>query len=59
MTLLTYFQDTVSELKQVRWPTRETTLKLTIIVIVISVVVAAYIGALDFLFTNLLTTLIK
>lgn len=59
MNPLTYLKDTLSELKQVRWPTRQATLRLTGVVIVISLLVAAYVGSLDFLFTNLLTFILK
>lgn len=59
MNPITYLRDTVSELKQISWPTREQTLKLTLIVIAVSILVAAYIGALDFSFTTLLAKLVK
>jgi len=59
MNLAAYFKDTLEELKQVTWPTRQATIKLTIIVIGISLGVAVYIGSLDFLFTNLLTYILK
>jgi len=54
MNVVTYLHDTVSELKLVRWPTRRETINLTLIVIAISVIVGAYVGGLDFLFTNVL-----
>ncbi len=54
MNLVTYLKDTVAELKLVRWPTRRETVNLTLIVIFISVVVGAYVGGLDFIFTNIL-----
>ena len=47
------------ELKRVEWPTREKTVKLTILVIAASVAVGAYIGGLDAVFTYLLTYLVK
>lgn len=59
MNLATYFRETVAELRQVRWPTRTETIRLTVIVLGISVLVGAYVGILDFLFTNLLTFLLK
>ncbi|HBC72517.1 preprotein translocase subunit SecE [Candidatus Amesbacteria bacterium RIFOXYB1_FULL_47_13] len=59
MNPLTYLRETLSELKQVTWPTRQQTIQLTLIVIGISVLVAIYIGSLDFLFTNLLTSIVK
>ena len=59
MNPIIYLRDTISELKQISWPTREQTLKLTLIVIAVSILVAVYIGALDFSFTTLLAKLVK
>jgi preprotein translocase subunit SecE len=59
MNLATYLKDTLSELRQVRWPTRQATIKLTGIVIGISLLVGIYIGLLDYAFTHLLTFLFK
>ncbi len=42
------------ELKRVTWPTRQQTIKYTLIVIGLSLGVAAFLGGLDFLFTYLL-----
>jgi preprotein translocase subunit SecE len=54
MSVISYIKETIAELKLVRWPTKKETLNLTIIVIAISVLVGAYVGGLDFLFTNIL-----
>ena len=59
MNVITYVRETISELKLVRWPTRQETVNLTLIVIAISVIVAFYIGGLDFTFTNLLKLVTK
>lgn len=59
MNPVEYLNETWSELKKVRWPTTRQTIRLTIIVIAISLLVGTYIGGLDYLFTNLLTTLVK
>jgi len=59
MTPITYIRETISELKQVHWPSRDETIQLTVLVLVISVIVAVYVGGLDFLFTNLLTYILK
>ncbi len=59
MNVVSYLRDTVTELKQVRWPTRQATFKLTGIVIGISLCVGIYIGLLDYTFTNLLTFIFK
>ncbi|GIW62826.1 MAG: hypothetical protein KatS3mg090_0652 [Patescibacteria group bacterium] len=43
-----------SELKKVSWPDREKTIKFTIIVIAVSLIIALYIGIIDFLLVKLL-----
>jgi preprotein translocase subunit SecE len=50
-----FIREVIAELKKVTWPTREETIKLTVIVIVISIIVAFYIGGLDLLFVNITT----
>ncbi|MBU1289826.1 preprotein translocase subunit SecE [Patescibacteria group bacterium] len=42
------------ELKKVTWPTRQETIKYTTAVIVFSLVLSAFLGGLDFLFSWLL-----
>ncbi|MDO8301872.1 MAG: preprotein translocase subunit SecE [Sedimentisphaerales bacterium] len=59
MNPVKYLQEIVDEMKRVSWPTRQETIKLTIIVVAISIVVAFYVGGLDFAFTNLLKLIIK
>lgn len=54
--LTTYFSETKTELKRVVWPSRQDTMKHTLAVIGISVVVAVFLGALDILFQFLLET---
>jgi preprotein translocase SecE subunit len=41
--------DAWSELKKVAWPTRQTVINLTLIVIAVSIAVGAYIAVLDVL----------
>ena len=43
---------------KVVWPKREEVIKLTLIVFIISGIIAGYVGALDFAFTKLLELLI-
>ena len=52
-----FFQESWSELKKVTWPTREQTMRLTVLVFVISAVVGAYIAFWDVLFTSIVATL--
>jgi len=47
------------ELKKVTWPTRQEVIRLTFAVILISLIVGAYIGGLDYLFTKVLTIAIN
>lgn len=50
-----FLQEVRSELKKVNWPTREETIRFTFVVIVISVLVAVYVGALDAFFLTITT----
>jgi preprotein translocase subunit SecE len=45
-----FIREVITELKKVTWPTREETIKLTAVVIAISVIVGLFIGGLDALF---------
>jgi len=56
--LLQYLKDTQAELKHVSWPTQKQTAIFTVLVIIVSLIVAAYLGALDFLLTSGLDTVI-
>jgi preprotein translocase subunit SecE len=42
-----YLTEAWSELKKVAWPTRQTVVNLTLIVIAVSIAVGAYIATLD------------
>ena len=48
----TYLREAQQELKKVTWPTREVLIKNTIAVIVGSLIVAAFLGGLDYLFNE-------
>jgi preprotein translocase subunit SecE len=48
---ITYLKQTRDEMKMVVWPTRVEIIRLTMIVIFVSVLVGLYIGGLDLLFT--------
>jgi preprotein translocase subunit SecE len=50
--LTKYFRDTAFELKQVTWPTQRQALLYTALVIAISIIVALFVGAFDFLFSQ-------
>jgi preprotein translocase subunit SecE len=42
------------ELKKVKWPTKKETLQYTLVVIIISIAVAIYLGGLDYIFSFIL-----
>jgi len=44
---LTYLRESKAEFDKVIWPTRGETVRLTIVVLIISVIVGAYIAGID------------
>lgn len=55
---ISFLKEAKQELKRVNWPTRKETIRSTLIVIGISLVVALFLGGLDFIFTILLNKFI-
>ncbi len=53
-----YLKDTRGELKHVSWPTQKQTTIFTILVIVLSLIVALYLGVLDYILTGVLNRVI-
>ncbi|RJQ29885.1 preprotein translocase subunit SecE [Candidatus Parcubacteria bacterium] len=53
-----FFQESRQEWRHVNWPTREEAIRLTSIVVVISLALGAFLGFFDFLFSYLLRTFI-
>ncbi len=58
-TPVTFLKETRDELKKVVWPSKQDVIRLTLIVITISLIVGILLGALDFVFTKLLEIVIK
>ncbi|MDQ3098160.1 MAG: preprotein translocase subunit SecE [bacterium] len=56
---LDFFRTTVLELKKVDWPTREKTIRLTLIVIGVSLIIGMFIGGLDILLTQAVQELLE
>jgi len=54
-----YVSDVVAEMKKVSWAKRSELIGATTLVLVISILVAAYIGLLDFIFSRLLALILK
>jgi len=53
-----YLVESWSELKKVAWPTRETVIRLTILVVAVSIGVGIYIFVLDSIFNTLVDQVI-
>lgn len=49
----------IGELKKVTWPSRQETFRLTVIVLLISLIIGAYVGIIDILLAKVLETLTK
>ena len=59
MKITNYIKETRAELKHVNWPTRAQAIGYTVIVIVLSGVVALLLGAFDSIFSTILQKLIS
>lgn len=53
MKVIEYLKDVNAETKNIKWPTRKVTMYFTIGVLVISLFFAAYLGLLDYVFTQI------
>lgn len=56
--LLLYLQEVRREFKRVNWPTRQETIRYTLVVVVLSLAIALFLGFFDFIFSYLLKTFI-
>ena len=54
-----FIGDIRDELKKVTWPSRQTTIRLTLVVIVISLIIGAYIGIIDVILAKVLELVTK
>jgi len=57
--LVQYIKESIAELKKVTWPTKKETTNYTLLVIGISLAVAAFIGIVDFILTLGVEQIIK
>ena len=57
--LKTYIGQVVAELKKVSWPSKKQTIGKTILVIIVSTIVALYISGVDFALQSLMRFIIK
>jgi len=52
--ITTFLKEVRLEMKKVNWPTRQETIKYTLLVIGVSLSVAIFLGGIDFIFTAIL-----
>lgn len=50
--LLSYFRESLEELRQVRWPTQQQAIRLSLIVIVFIAISSLFFGVVDAAFTE-------
>ncbi|MEK7140233.1 MAG: preprotein translocase subunit SecE [Patescibacteria group bacterium] len=50
--IIEYLKETKTELKHVIWPSRSQTLFYTLIVVVLSILIAYFLGVFDFIFSR-------
>lgn len=53
-----YLNDTAAEMKHVKWPTSRQTIIYAVLVVAISAFTALFVAGFDYLFTNLLNSVI-
>ncbi len=56
--LVRYLKETRAEIRKVTWPTREEATNLTLIVLAVTIAMAIFLGAVDFIFQNLIRLLV-
>ncbi len=54
-----YFSQVISELKKVSWPDKKQTINKTVLVLIVSSLVALYIAGVDFLMKSMMGLIIK
>ena len=57
--IVRYLKETRAELRKVTWPSREEAVNLTLIVVAVTAAMAAFLGAVDYLFSKLFGLIIR
>lgn len=56
--IILYFKQVKTETKKVNWPTRKETIRYSLIVVGISLIIAIFLGGFDFIFSNIVKRII-
>lgn len=57
--LIQFFEESKVEIKKVVWPTRKETVTTCIAVLVVSLVIAVYLGIVDFTFSKIIEAILS
>lgn len=55
----TFIKQTIDELKKIIWPSRQEVIRLTGVIIIVSLIVGMFMGGIDLLFTKALESMIQ
>ena len=53
-----FIGETISDLKKVVWPSKQETLRLTVLVLIVCVIIGAFLGAIDYGFTQFVSNVL-
>lgn len=59
VTPVTFLKEVRDELKKVTWPKQSEVIRLTMVVILVSLIVGFFIGGLDYVFTKTVEIIVK
>ncbi len=57
--IITFFKEAKVEMTKVNWPSKQQTINYTLLVIGVSLSVSAFLGSLDYVFSQILKGFIK
>lgn len=57
--LVRYFRETRAELRKVVWPSRQEATRLSLIVVSVLIAMSAFLGAVDYLFAQLIGLVVR
>ncbi|OHA85870.1 MAG: preprotein translocase subunit SecE [Candidatus Zambryskibacteria bacterium RIFCSPLOWO2_01_FULL_35_19] len=58
MSIISYLKETKGELSHVNWPTRRQSVIFSVVVIIVSILTALFLGLFDFVFSRILNLFI-
>lgn len=57
--IINFFKEVKEELGKVAWPTREQTIRYTVLVIIVAIAVGIFLGGLDYVLTLIQSTIVR